>query len=238
MARRVIKTGISTIVYDDAMVSQITEDLFDPLNWPGADTVPGYSGGRGDTLFIKHEGADWVLRHYHRGGIVGRFLQDHFVWNGKGLTRPFLEWDLLYQIQQDSLPAPAPVAARYIRTGWLYTADLITVRLPDVMPFSNRLQQGPAAPAIWTAVGECVGRFHAAGYFHADLSTHNLQIDTHDRIFLLDFDRGSKRSPGNWQQQNIDRLHRSCLKITRDFSVQFTAADWEALMSGYREAMR
>ncbi|MGI9291326.1 MAG: 3-deoxy-D-manno-octulosonic acid kinase [Gammaproteobacteria bacterium] len=237
MARRVIKSDGSTIVYDDDIVSQMTADLFEPACWPDAETVPGYSGGRGDTLFINHEGNDWVLRHYHRGGLVGRFLQDHFLWNGKGLTRPFIEWDVLFDIQKDDLPAPVPVAARYIRKGWLYTADLITIRLPDVVPFSNRLQQGPASPEVWAAVGRCVGKFHAAGYFHADLSTHNLQIDPADNIYLLDFDRGSKRSPGNWQQQNIDRLHRSCIKITRDFSVQFTAVDWGALMEGYREQL-
>ena len=235
LARQVVKISGSVIVYDDARVSQITADLFDPARWADAEAVPGYSGGRGVTLFINHEGADWALRHYHRGGLVGRFLQDHFIWNGKGLTRPFQEWDLLYQIQQDQLPAPAPVAARYTRTGWLYTADLITVRLPGVMPFSNRLQQGPADSSVWTAVGRCVGKFHAGGYFHADLSTHNLQIDAEDSVYLLDFDRGSKRSSGSWQQQNIDRLHRSCLKITRDFNVQFAAADWAALMAGYRE---
>jgi 3-deoxy-D-manno-octulosonic acid kinase len=238
LARKVVKTSGSVIVYDDARVSQISVDLFAPDRWADAETVPGYSGGRGTTLFINHEGDDWALRHYHRGGVIGRFLQDHFIWNGKGLTRPFQEWDLLYQIQQDKLPAPAPVAARYTRSGWLYTADLITVRLPDVMPFSNRLQQGPADSSVWSAVGSCVGRFHAAGYYHADLSTHNLQIDSKDVVYLLDFDRGAKRAQGNWQQQNIDRLHRSCRKITLDGSVRFTAADWDAFMAGYRETTR
>jgi 3-deoxy-D-manno-octulosonic acid kinase len=213
----------------------MTADLFDPHSWQDAETVPGYSGGRGTTLFVDHDGDNWALRHYHRGGFVGKFLHDQFPWLGEDQTRPFLEWNLLHQIQEDALPAPAPVAARYVRSGILYTADLITVRLPGVIPFSNRLQQGQVAIEVWGNVGRCVGRFHAAGYYHADLSTHNLQIDVNDNVYLLDFDRGAKRSDGGWRQQNLDRLHRSCRKISQDGSVRFSSSDWEALIDGYRE---
>jgi 3-deoxy-D-manno-octulosonic acid kinase len=231
----VVKAGGSVIVYDDARVSQIVPDLFEPGHWGDVDSAPGYSGGRGATLFVNHQGDDWVVRHYHRGGYAGKFLHDQFLWFGQTSTRPFAEWDLLDAIQRDGLPAPAPVAARYVRRGFWYTADLITVRLPDVMPFSNRLTQAPVSEGVWGDVGRCIGRFHAAGYFHADLSTHNLQIGVDDTIYLLDFDRGKKQSPGNWRQQNLERLHRSCLKISRDSSVGFRAEYWEALLSGYRE---
>ena len=227
--------GGSVIVYDDALVSHITPELFEPDYWGDVDSAPGYSGGRGTTLFVNHEGQDWVLRHYHRGGVVGRFLHDQFLWLGESRTRPFAEWDLLNAICRDGLPAPQPVAARYVRRGFSYTADLITVRLPGVMPFSNRLASEAVGQDVWTDVGRCVGRFHAAGYFHADLSTHNLQIGADNTIYLLDFDRGEKRSDGNWRQQNLERLHRSCLKITRGGDVHYKAQNWEALLSGYKE---
>ena len=212
----------------------MTEDLFQLENWPDPEIVPGYSGGRGTTLFVAHEGKDWALRHYHRGGVVGSFLRDQFIWLGETRTRPFLEWDLLATIQQDGLPAPAPVAARYIKKGFWYTADLITLRLPGVMPFSNRLQQGPVSAEVWQKVGQCVAQFHRAGYFHADLSAHNLQIDADDKIFLLDFDRGAKLADGSWRQSNLARLQRSCRKITEDGSVSFSKADWDQLMRGYK----
>jgi 3-deoxy-D-manno-octulosonic acid kinase len=231
----VVKVGGSVIVYDDARVSHITPELFDPEYWGDVDSAPGYSGGRGATLYVNHAGNDWVVRHYHRGGVVGRFLHDQFLWLGEANSRPFAEWDLLAAIQRDDLPAPAPVAARYVRRGRWYTADLITVRLPDVMPFSNRITSAPVDEKVWADVGRCIGRFHAAGYFHADLSTHNLQIGADDTIYLLDFDRGDQRSAGNWKQQNLERLHRSCLKISRDGAVNFRAEFWQALLAGYRE---
>jgi 3-deoxy-D-manno-octulosonic acid kinase len=230
----VIRTNGSVIVYDDIRVSQMTVDLFQLQNWANAEIVPGYSGGRGTTLFVSHEGQDWALRHYHRGGVVGRFLRDQFIWLGELRTRPFLEWDLLAEVQKDGLPAPAPVAARYVRTGAWYTADLITLRLPGVIPFSNRLQQGPVSPEVWQKVGRCIGRFHVAGYFHADLSTHNLQIDSEDNVFLLDFDRGAKLTEGSWRERNLARLLRSCHKISEDGSVSFGQTDWAELMQGYK----
>jgi 3-deoxy-D-manno-octulosonic acid kinase len=230
----VIRTNGSVIVYDDIRVSQMTVDLFQLQNWANAEIVPGYSGGRGTTLFVSHEGQDWALRHYHRGGVVGKFLRDQFIWLGESRTRPFLEWDLLAAIQKDGLPAPAPVAARYVRTGAWYTADLITLRLPGVIPFSNRLQQGPLSPEVWQKVGRCIGRFHVAGYFHADLSTHNLQIDSEDNVFLLDFDRGAKLTEGSWRERNLARLLRSCHKISEDGSVSFSQTDWAELMQGYK----
>jgi 3-deoxy-D-manno-octulosonic acid kinase len=212
----------------------MSEDLFQPENWTNPEIVPGYSGGRGPTLFVSHEGQDWALRHYYRGGVVSKLLRDQFIWLGESRARPFLEWDLLAKIQQDGLPAPAPVAARYVRRGPWYTADLITLRLPGVIPFSNRLQQGPVSVEVWQKVGRCIGRFHVAGYFHADLSAHNLQIDADDNIFLLDFDRGAKLPDGSWRERNLARLLRSCHKITEDGSVSFSKADWDQLMQGYK----
>lgn len=236
MARQVKRSGSSVIVYDDRLVSQISPEMFKPDYWPDAAVVPGYSGGRGATLFINNAGSDWVLKHYHRGGMIGRWLSDGFAWSGQTRARSVIELDLLLEIVAVGLPAPVPVAAHILRKGLFYTADLITVRMPDVTPFSSRVAAGGASAAIWERVGACVGRFHAAGFYHADLSTHNLQIDSADNISLLDWDRGRQLKPGSWCKRNLDRLHRSCVKISRDGQTQFSAADWQALIRGYESA--
>src|SRR5690606_15004626 len=128
---------------------------------------------------------------------------DGFLWPGESHTRCFREWRLLRHMMMLGLPVPRPVAARYHRRGIIYTQDLITVRIPDVEPLSTRLARKKAERETWTAVGACVARFHAAGVWHADLTAHNLQIDTGDRIFLLDFDRGRLRAEGGrWRRQN------------------------------------
>jgi 3-deoxy-D-manno-octulosonic acid kinase len=232
---RVERIGESVILYDGSLVNHMREAWFDPATWPGAPAAPGYAGGRGATLFISCEDQDWVLRHYHRGGTVARFVSDSFIWHGEDRTRSFTEWRLLARLQAAGLPAPRPVAARYVRRGLLYRADLITVRIPDVVPLSTRLAQGRVAVPVWRRVGACVGRVHAAGFFHADLTAHNLQISRRDEIFLLDFDRGRLMSgDGTWRRRNLDRLHRSLTKISSDGAVGFSEANWSAILEGYR----
>jgi len=235
LTRQVLKSGDSVIVYDDAIVSQISPDFFEPEHWQGAGRTAGKSGGRGAALYISHAGDDWVLRHYYRGGLPGRVLRDQFLWVGAARTRSLREWDLLQLMVEQGLPAPAPVAARYVRHGLFYTADLITRQLPDVMPFSTRLTAGPAPRDLWQRVGESIARFHSAGFYHADLNAHNLQVDAANNVFLLDWDRGEWRVPGEWRTANLARLHRSLLKISRDNTVHFKSSDWDALLQGYAE---
>lgn len=236
MAERIEKLGESLIVYDDSLVDQISGELFDPLSWESAVPVPGVAGGRGTTLFVQYDEQEWVLRHYHRGGRVMRMLRDRFLWTGWESSRPFREWSLLRHLQKLGLPAPVPVAARSVKGGIYYSADLITQRLPGVVPFSSRLQQNGIDDELWQAVGNCIGRFHAARVFHADLSTHNIQVDSEDRVYILDFDRGRiMQSDGPWRDRNLDRLQRSLRKIRDNGNIAFGAGQWQSLLAGYQQ---
>jgi 3-deoxy-D-manno-octulosonic acid kinase len=234
LPRRIAKQDGSGILYEDTLVSHVDPRLFEASTWADAPVAPGYSGGRGATRFIEHDGQHWVLRHYHRGGLVGRVIADQFPWWGAERTRCFREWHLLAHLLELGLPAPRPVAARYRRRGLLYTADLITVCIPDVEPLSTRLGKGPLSSAVWAAVGACIAAFHRERIFHPDLTAHNLQIDAADRIYLLDFDRGRIRAArGRWCNANLARLHRSLVKISRDGAIRFTPREWRWLVAGY-----
>lgn len=238
LPRRIARQGSTGILYEDTRLRRPDPALLDARHWVGAPAAPGYAGGRGQTLFVEHEGRHWVLRHYHRGGTIGRFLDDQFLWTGEQRTRCFREWALLAQLEELGLPAPRPVAAAYRRRGLVYTADLLTELIPDVEPLSSRLARGAADQSVWTAVGQCVARFHRAGVWHADLTAHNLQISSTDRVFLLDFDRGRLRPVDRrWQQANLNRLHRSLTKISEEGSVALRSRDWECLLAGYHAAM-
>ena len=232
---RIARQDGNGIVYEDSLVSHADPSLFEAETWAGAPVAPG---GRGATRFVEHGGQHWVLRHYYRGGAIGRVLDDQYLWLGEDRTRCFREWRLLACLQELGLPAPRPVAARYRRRGLIYTADLLTVRIPDVEPVSNRLRRGPSGAdvgaEVWGAVGQCIRAFHRAAVFHADLNAHNLQIDGLNRIFLLDFDRGRIRTDrSNWREANLARLHRSLAKISQDNSVHFTPREWRWLLDGY-----
>ena len=236
LARRILRQDGNGILYEDSLLGHADPALFDATTWADAPVAPGYSGGRGATRFIEHNGQRWVLRHFHRGGTIGRLLDDQFLWVGEARTRCFREWELLATLQDLDLPAPQPVGARYRRRGLTYTADLLTVCIPDVEPLSNRLRRGAVGADVWTAVGRCIRAFHLAGVFHADLTAHNLQIDSLNRIFLLDFDRGRiRKDRGDWQQANVARLHRSLAKISQDGAMTFGPREWRWLLAGYEK---
>ncbi len=235
MARQIEKLGNSVIVYDDQRVSQISPAMFEPDSWQDAEAPTGQAGRHGAVYFVRQDEQDWALRHYYRGGMIGKLLTDQYLWLGQEKTRSFHEWDLLQLIQQENLPGPVPVAARYVRRSVWYTADLITLRISNVLAFSSCLKNRAGGIDLWTSVGKCIARFHQAGFCHADLNAHNLQVDSANNVWLLDWDRGSRRPAGNWRDTNLARLQRSCRKISRDGTVDFRTSDWDALLQGYHD---
>jgi 3-deoxy-D-manno-octulosonic acid kinase len=234
MVRRVETTGDGAILYDDALLGHPDPALFDPAHWPD---VPRATRGRGAALFIRHAGEHWVLRHYRRGGLVGRLLDDQLAWLGAARTRAFREWSLLAELVALGLPVPRPVAARYRRRGLVYTADLITVRLPGVRSLAERLADDEAGEATWYAVGACIRRFHELGVWHADLNAHNVQVDESGQVWLLDFDRCRRRRLAvGWRRRNLARLQRSLARLREREGLGFTGQHWQWLLAGYGRA--
>ena len=181
----------------------------------------------------------FVLRHYRRGGIFGKLVRDHYFFTGEEETRSFAEWRLLAKMAEFDLPVPRPAAARYVRRGTFYTADLITVRIPNVRPLSSFIAATDRSARFWESVGAAIHEFHAAGVFHADMNAYNLQIDDKGRLWMLDFDKGALREPGPWQQQTLGRLHRSLRKIKMlDPALHFSPGNWEMLLAGYFAASK
>lgn len=210
--------------------------MFDAVYWRDRATSSGQQGGRGSVLFVAHEDSEWAIRHYYRGGLIGKVLTDRFLWSGQDKTRSFAEWQLLQRLQGEGLPAPVPVAARYQRHGMFYTADLVTVKLPDVDALAGRYLAGTVGDTEWHAVGACIAAFHGKGYFHADLNAWNIQLGHAGGVWILDWDRGKRLHPGKWQQSNLDRLRRSLDKISEQHGRELPASSWQALRDGYRSA--
>ena len=241
MTETVEKTQDGAILYDRLVIREISEDRFGPAGWLHAEPVAGTQGssGRGNTMFVGNVPRQFVLRHFVRGGLVSKLVHDKYLWAGEDSTRSFREWRLLAKMADRGLRVPRPAAARYLRCGPFYTADIITVRIPKVRPLSELLAARQPGADFWQALGAAVQGFHAAGVFHADMNAHNLQIDDDDDLWMLDFDRGRLRHPGPWQQQTLRRLHRSLQKIrSRNPALNFTAGDWEQFLEGYFSAAR
>lgn len=233
------RTETGAILYDRSILNHISDASFTPEAWPAAAPVQGRlrSTGRGNTLTVSDGEREFVLRHYRRGGWMGRVNRDLYLWLGEERTRAFAEWRLLARLAEMGLPVPHPAAARYQRKGFFYTADLLTRKARDIKPLSVRLAREPAGEGFWRGLGQGIRRFHDAGVYHADLNAYNVQVDVSDGIFLLDFDRGAIKPPGRWQRDNLARLHRSLHKVKGlEPSLGFREADWETLVDAYRSA--
>ncbi len=212
--------GKSFILYDAALLDHADDGLFAP----GGDAAG--AGGRGSAWLAG--GGEWVLRHYRRGGFAARFSDDVYLWTGLERSRPWREWRLLDLLYKEGLPVPQPVAARVVRAGLGYRGDLLTRRIRDTVSLAERLAAGSVP---WRAIGACLRRFHDAGVWHADLNAHNLLLDSVDRVYLIDFDRGEQREPARgWQLGNLARLHRSLAKLLP----AVPELGWTELMDGYR----
>jgi 3-deoxy-D-manno-octulosonic acid kinase len=241
LTETVEKTPTGAILYDKAIINQISEERFSPEGWLHAEPLRGSLGsaGRGNTMYVGNVPRQFVWRHFMRGGLVGKLIRDRYFWTGEDNTRSFVEWRLLAKLADHQLRVPRPAAARYRRLGTTYTADIITVRIPAVEPLSKYISDAARGDDFWRSIGASIREFHAAGVYHADMNAYNLQVDGTGQLWMLDFDRGRLRRPGPWQQRTLRRLHRSLVKIVRlDPQVNFHASNWEVLLEGYFNASR
>jgi 3-deoxy-D-manno-octulosonic acid kinase len=212
---------------------QAGEALFDPQFWAARGELDPASAGRGAAWFVGTAGNAWVLKHYRRGGLVARFSRDRYWFRTEASVRAFAEWRLLERLHGQGLPVPRPVAARYVRNAFSYRCDLLTERIPAVRPLSALLAEGVLGDERWRSIGATIRRVHQAGADHADLNAHNILCgELEARVFIIDFDRGRLRAgAGDWQRRNLERLHRSIVKVAP--ATHFSAAAWDQLLAGY-----
>lgn len=233
MGEIITQTDRGAMIRDPALLPEPDDAVFDSASWPERHIA---AAGRGDVYLVGGDAGRFALRHYHRGGLAARVTSDRFLWTGASRTRSFREWRLLAELQRLALPAPRPAAARYLRSGLTYSADLLTVLLPGVTSLAERLKMAPLGPDGWRTIGQTLRRFHAAGVCHADLNAHNIQLDAGGGVFLLDFDRGAIRPPGGWRAANVERLKRSLTKLAGEpGDFHWTGVDWSQLLAGYRD---
>ncbi len=240
MQERIREDTAGAILFDAAVSPQVDTDWFEPETWRMLGALRQQSGGRGGVAVIATPAGECVLRHYRRGGMVAKLMGDRYLWTGADRTRCFAEFRLLALIAAQGLPGPQPVGCRYRREGLFYTADLITRRIPDAQTLAECLAAGLLDGEMAELVGALVARFHRAGIWHADLNAHNVLV-TAEALYLIDFDRGRQRRPGDaWQQANLARLRRSLVKLgaAEQGEAVFEEKLWKPLIYRYERTLR
>ncbi len=215
-------------------------DWADPAYWQQQQAVTGHSTGRNTVYFIEEPQtqAQWVLRHYYRGGLIGKLNRDWFWSVPLAASRAMAEFRLLRWMRAQQLPVPEPVAARCRWRGWGYSADILIGRISGAVDLFHYLQQNPLSAAQWQQLGALVARFQQAGVYHSDLNCHNLLIDGAGQFWLIDFDKCARRDGQHWWPEPVARLQRSLQKEQAKLQgFHFTQEDWQQLLQGYQAAM-
>lgn len=222
-------------VFDENAIKEFSKEMLSADYWQKKNAISGTAQGRGTTYFIKHKSNDWVLRHYYRGGLIGKLIHDSYFFTCYEKTRAAQEFSLLKKLNELSLPAPKPIAYRVKRSGISYQADILTGRINNAHDLVALLSTQSLSEDIWSSIGACIRAFHQAGIYHHDLNAHNILIDNHNKIWLIDFDRGEQRKPNQvWQQGNLDRLLRSFNKEQKRLpTFHWQADNWQLLIEGY-----
>ena len=238
MSSQLLKINQDIIIYDDTVIDEADENLFESEYWytqPQSDII---SKGRGEILFINIHGQSSVLKHYYRGGLIANVLLDKYLWTGLDSSRSFAEYKLLRTMCTLDLPVPRPIAARVRRQGLFYQADLITSQIIDASSMADFLSKQRLTSQHWLDIGDCIGQFHQLGFYHDDLNIENIMIDNEGNIFLLDFDKGVQSQTDNdYSTSSFDRMKRSVMKWYSVNNQPFPRKEWEELMAGYSSRM-
>lgn len=236
-----------------ALAARVPAEWARPAFWQQAQAVVGHSSGRHTVYFVnaavaaggepgQQSGAvHWVLRHYYRGGLVGKLNRDWFWPVPVARSRAMAEFQLLLWMAAQGLPVPVPVAARYQRRGWFgYSADILLERVAGSEDLFQYLQRQPLPAAQWQQLGQLIARLQQAGVYHSDLNCHNILICGGEDFVLIDFDKCWRRAGTDWQQQPLLRLRRSFAKEqqkarARHQSFYFSDHDFAQLLLGYQQ---
>ncbi len=239
-----LEQGKATCLFNKSLIADFNSEMLTPDYWQKKDAVTGTAQGRGTTWFVAYNGSnntqhDWVLRHYYRGGLIGKIINDSYWFTGLENTRAAREFSLLQHMQTLQLPAPEPIAYRVIRHGLTYQADLLSTRIQQAQDLVGILSQNQLSNSLWRSIGTTIKQFHDHNIYHHDLNAHNILINDNEQVFLIDFDRGELRAniaDSAWKQANMQRLQRSFLKELNKLPLfHFSDDNWQALMSGYQK---
>lgn len=227
--------GSQVLFFQDEWEDKISPDYFDGSYWQGKDAITGTAFGRGVTWFFEFGEQEFVLRHYHRGGLVAKVNKDSYLYTGLKKTRAYQEFVVTETLANQSLPVPRPMAGRVIRRGLFYRADLITEKIAGARDLVAVLKTAPLSQEMYRNIGAMIRAFHRAGLWHADLNIHNILLDAQDKLWLIDFDRCEFREQADaWRQDNLQRLRRSFLKEKNKYTeFHWQEREWELLLSGY-----
>ncbi len=221
------------IWYDESLVSEPVETLFDITYWQKNNAIVGSATGRGTTWFIQLQKARAALRHYQRGGLFGKVVRDQYLFLGWRKTRSYAELALLQMLRDADVNVPRPIAARVEKKGLLYQADLLSEQISDASDLVGKLEIGQLSSECYRNIGLEIRKMHDAGINHTDLNIHNILLDSSGKVWIIDFDKCHTQSGSKWKSRNLERLLRSFKKEKIKKNINWNESEFNYLIDGY-----
>lgn len=227
---KTFQTSKQHVWFDESLISaNEVMYAFDIEYWQKQGKVVGSAQGRGTTWFLQLNGLQAAWRHYRRGGLFGKLIADSYIFHGWQKTRCYQEWQLLALMHDQGIHVPKPIAARAVRRGLSYRADLISEKIPNAQDLVSILQKQSLDPDMYQKIGNEIRKMHSAQVNHTDLNIHNILIDEQQQVWLIDFDKCYQQPGDEWKQGNWERLKRSFEKELKKRQIFWSAAEFEYL---------
>lgn len=222
-----------TIWYDEQWVNEPLHSLFDAQYWQVEQKIIGSAIGRGTTWFIAMQQLEAALRHYRRGGLLGKLVSDHYWFQGWEKTRSYAEFHLLHHLREQGVNVPRPIAARAVKQGFCYQADLLSEKVASARDLVAILQEKPLDKEQYISIGQEIAKLHRAQVNHTDLNIHNILLDEDNTVWIIDFDKCYQQKGDGWKEANLQRLLRSFRKERHKVEIHWQESEWQFLLDGY-----
>lgn len=227
-----LKIQHDSYLYNEKIISNVAF-TFDIEYWQQQNAIIGSAQGRGTTWFIQLETMQAALRHYRRGGLFGKLISDSYFFTGFEKARSVQEFKLLENLREKGVSVPLPIAARVVKKGLFYTADILSEKIPNATDLVDILMKGAIDNSLYQAIGREIKKLHQAQVNHTDLNIHNILIDKDNKVWIIDFDKCYQQAGDSWKESNLQRLLRSFRKELNKRKIHWQEEDWQALIKAY-----
>ena len=177
----------------------------------------GVLGGRAAVLSVDLAGVGPVIvKNYTRGGLLRHVNRRTYLKLSR--YRCEAEFFLLKYLAGIGVNVPEPVTFAYrfkYFGGVLYHAWIVTREIENAVTLARLSIQSPdrARAAMGDLIHQ-VGILVEHTIHHVDLHPGNVLVDTHNRVFLIDFDkaRTAPQNRGRLREKYIRRWQRAIAK--------------------------
>ncbi len=213
-------------ILGDEMTASDLASMFDVDAYRKANKVLKVFRGRGETYLVADkEDRHFIIRHYWRGGFIGKYLKDRFLSVFGDANRAEQEFNILTVMLKIGLPVPKPVVSRMVKNSIYCRNDIIVQEIQGARSLFDALRDRGTEDFKETdgltrhitiedeeviKIGQCIGMMLASGVYHSDLNIHNILIDGAKNPWIIDFDKCSlcTITPRRYKKI-VDRLVRS-----------------------------